>query len=113
MGRDVLLTDAACEVLRSLPGWREAVTCFSAGGARDICTNRILLGAGAGQGQAAAHPNSRSAAQLCQRGIGSGAGLYVVGKLLGHRSSRTTERYAHLSREARAEAVERAAAVLS
>jgi integrase len=37
--------------------------------------------------------------------IADGASLFLVGKLLGHASSRTTERYAHLSGDPRQEAV--------
>jgi site-specific recombinase XerD len=45
--------------------------------------------------------------------IANGTSIYTTGRLLGHKSSRTTERYAHLSAEAQREAVERAAAALS
>jgi hypothetical protein len=37
----------------------------------------------------------------------------VTAKLLGHRSSRTAERYAHLSAEAAREALDRVAGALS
>jgi integrase len=40
--------------------------------------------------------------------INSGADLYTVGKVLGHKSQQTTARYAHLSLERQREALERA-----
>ncbi len=45
--------------------------------------------------------------------IGRGTSIYTVGKLLGHKSSRTTERYAHLSAEAAREALDNVADALS
>jgi integrase len=39
--------------------------------------------------------------------IADGASLFLVGKLLGHASARTTERYAHLSSDPLSEAVDR------
>jgi integrase len=44
---------------------------------------------------------------LASDAVGAGLSLHLVGKLLGHRSSQSTARYAHLSDEAQAEAAER------
>ena len=41
--------------------------------------------------------------------VASGTSLHVIGKLLGHRDPKTSARYAHLSREAAMEAVDRVA----
>jgi site-specific recombinase XerD len=40
-------------------------------------------------------------------GIRQGVSLYATGKLLGHRQATTTQRYAHLERDATREALER------
>ena len=45
--------------------------------------------------------------------ITTGTSLYVTGKMLGHRSSKTTERYAHLTQEAVRSATDKAAEALS
>jgi integrase len=42
-------------------------------------------------------------------GAASGDSLYVIGKLLGHSQSRTTQRYAHLAEDPLRDAAERIA----
>ena len=42
---------------------------------------------------------------LASFAVADGASLFLVGKLLGHASARTSERYAHLSRDPLQEAV--------
>jgi len=114
VGRDVDLSDAAVAILQSLPRLTRGGWIFP-GGRRD--GHLVDLEYFWDQALAKAklrhirvHDLRHSYASTC---IGAGVGIYAVGQLLGHRSSRTTERYAHLSREARREALQRAAAVLS
>jgi len=113
-GRDVLLSDAAVAILKSLPRLVRGGWVFP-GGRRDghlvdleYFWNQAL--AKAKLRRIRLHDLRHSFASAA---IGSGVALYTVGKLLGHKSSRTTERYAHLSAEAQREALDRAAAVLS
>jgi len=113
-GRDVLLTDAAVEVLRSLPRLARGGWCFP-GGRRDghlvdleyFWTHALKR---AGVRRVRIHDLRHSFASVV---IGKGVSIYVTGKLLGHKSSRTSERYAHLSAEAAREAVEKAGEALS
>jgi integrase len=114
VGRDVLLSDAAVDILRFLPRLARGGFVFP-GGRREghlkdleffweQALERAKLR------RVRIHDLRHSYASAA---ISDGVSLYTVGKLLGHKSSKTTERYAHLSREAQREAVERAAAVLS
>jgi integrase len=114
VGRDVLLSDAAVAILRSLPRLARGGWVFP-GGVRD----RHLRKLESFWGPALARARLRHVRihdlrhSYASAAISDGVSLYAVGKLLGHKSSNMTERYAHLSREAQREAVERAAAVLS
>jgi integrase len=114
VGRDVLLSGAAVDILRSLPRLARGGFVFP-GGRREghlkdleffweQALERAKLR------RVRIHDLRHSYASAA---ISDGVSLYTVGKLLGHKSSKTTERYAHLSREAQREAVQRAAAVLS
>jgi integrase len=114
VGRDVLLSDAAVEILRALPRLARGEWVFP-GGRRD--GHLVDLEYFWAQALAAAklrrirvHDLRHSYASTA---VGSGASLSVVGKLLGHRSSRSVERYSHLSTEAAREALDRVAVALA
>jgi integrase len=113
-GRDVLLTDTAVDILRSLPrlargGWvflgqrREGhlvdleyfwTTALDRAGIK-----RIRL-----------HDLRHSYASAA---IAHGISLFTVGKLLGHRDLKSTARYSHLSAEAQREASDLVGGVLA
>lgn len=112
-GRDVILSDAAVDVLRSLPrlargghvffgrrrqGHLVDLEYFWAQGLKRAKLKRIRI-----------HDLRHSHASLL---IANGTSLYVAGKLLGHRSSRTTERYSHLAQETLRAEIDKAAEAL-
>jgi len=114
-GRDVLLSDGAVEVLKSIPRLARGGWVFfgrsRTGHLWDVNLDlwrRALKRAGLRYVRI--HDLRHSFASAA---IGSGTSLFVTGKLLGHRQSRTTERYAHLAREAEREAVHRVANLLA
>jgi integrase len=113
-GRDVLLTHAAIDVLRSLPKMARGGWVFF--GRR---RQGHLVDLERYWGEALDRADLRRIRihdlrhSFAATAIGKGTSLYVTGKLLGHRSSRTTERYAHLSAEAEREALDRVAGALS
>jgi integrase len=113
-GRTVLLTDAACDVLRSLPRLARGGWCFLGrrrdGHLIDIEYHFVQALERAGLRRIRIHDLRHSFASVA---IGRGKSLHTVGKLLGHKSSRTTERYAHLSAEAAREALDSIADALS
>src|SRR5262245_46876666 len=113
-GRDVMLSDTAVEIFRSLPRLARGRWVFP-GGRRDghlvdleYFWKQAI--AKAGIKRVRLHDLRHSFASAA---IGAGVGLYPLGKLLGHRSSRTTERYSHLAAEAQRTALDKAAAVLA
>ena len=114
VGRDVLLSDAAVDLLRSLPRLARGGWVFPGGTRNGHLVDLEFFWSQALQRaklrRVRIHDLRHSYASTA---ITNGTSIYVVGKLLGHRSSRTSERYAHLSREAHREAVDRAAAALS
>lgn len=109
-GRDVLLSDMACDVLRSLPrlarggfvffgrrrdGHLTYLDDFWAEALQRAKLRRVRI-----------HDLRHSYAASH---VAAGTSLHVIGKLLGHRDPKTSARYAHLSREAAMEAVDRVA----
>jgi integrase len=114
VGRDVLLSDAAVDILRALPRLARGGGVFP-GGRRDghqVDLEFFWAQAleRAGLRRIRIHDLRHSYASTA---VANGTSIYTVGKLLGHKSSRTSERYAHLSAEAAREAVDKAAASLS
>jgi integrase len=113
VGRDVLLSHAAVEILRSLPRLARGGWVFPGGRReghlKDLERFWPLALERAGLRRIRIHDLRHSYASTA---IANGTSIYTTGRLLGHKSSRTTERYAHLSAEAQREAVERAAASL-
>ena len=113
-GRDVVLSDVAVEVLRGLPrlarggfvffgrrrqGHLVDLEYFWAQGLKRARLKRVRI-----------HDLRHSHASLL---IANGTSLYVTGKMLGHKSSKTTERYGHLAQEAVRAAIDKAAEALS
>ena len=91
-------------------GWRAAATCFSAGAAKATWSTLSISGT-----QALARAKLRHVRihdlrhSYAASHVAAGTSLHVIGKLLGHRDPKTSARYAHLSREAAMEAVDRVA----
>ena len=105
VGRDVLLTDAAVQLLRSLPRLAHTNWVFF-GRQRDshiIDLERYWSASleRAGIKRVRMHDLRHSYASAA---IAGGISLFTVGKLLGHRDLKSTARYSHLSQEAQREA---------
>jgi integrase len=99
--RTIHLSDAAIEVLRTLPRVGKYVI---AGAKKDepfknLTRSWILTRAFAGLDDVRLHDLRHSYASLA---AGRGVSLQMIGKLLGHRVPATTQRYAHLTRDAAA-----------
>lgn len=114
VGRDVLLSDKAVEVLRSLPRIARGRWVFF-GRHRDAPLVQLAYSwkealKRAGIKRIRIHDLRHSFASAA---IGRGTSLFTTGRLLGHRSGRSTERYSHLSAEAAREALDRVADALS
>jgi integrase len=114
VGRDVYLSDAAVGILRSLPRLARGGWVFP-GGRRDghLIDLEYFFATALARAKLRRIRIHDLRHSFASAAIGSGVALYSVGKLLGHRSSKTTERYAHLSAEAQREALQRAALVLA
>ena len=97
--RTIHLSDAAIEVLKAIPH----VGRFVVAGARpdepykNLSRAWIVARAYAGLGDVRLHDLRHSYASLA---AGRGVSLQMIGKLLGHRVVATTQRYAHLARDA-------------
>jgi integrase len=111
-GREVLLSPAAVAALTALPvtSSKYLFPSRSAGGhvvnltwhARDMFKR-------AGVKPVRIHDLRHSFASAA---VGNGVPLYTVGALLGHRNASTTQRYAHLSRDHKREALDRVTAAI-
>jgi integrase len=114
VGRDVLLSNAACDVLRALPRLARGGWVFPGGRREGHLVDLEYFWASAlaraGLRRIRIQDLRHSFASLS---IKNGVSLYTTGKVLGHKSSRTTERYAHLEPGAHREAVEKAAEALA
>ena len=114
VGRTVLLSDTACEILRGLPRLAHGGYVFfgkrSQKPLADLRDFWTLALERAKLRHIRVHDLRHSFASAA---IGSGVSLHVVGKLLGHRDGKATARYAHISRSTEQEAVARVAGVLS
>jgi integrase len=112
-GREVLLSPAAVEALQSLPVTSSPF--LFASHAR--CGHMVSLDGHAADAFARAglkpvriHDLRHSFASAA---VGKGVPLYTVGALLGHRNAATTQRYSHLSREHKREALDLVAAAIN
>jgi integrase len=97
--KTIYLSDAAIEVLRNVP---RAGPYVIAGGRRGRPYMHLTRAWGiarrrAGLDDVRLHDLRHSYASLA---LGRGVPLAVIGKLLGHRNPATTQRYAHLARDA-------------
>jgi integrase len=99
--RTIHLSDAAIEVLKTLP----RISSFVIAGAKpdealqNLRRAWIVARAYAGLDDVRLHDLRHSYASLA---AGKGVSLQMIGKLLGHKVAATTERYAHLARDAAA-----------
>jgi integrase len=97
--RTIHLSDAAIEVLKTTP----RISRFVIAGAKpdepykNLSRAWIVARAYAGLGDVRLHDLRHSYASLA---AGRGVSLHMIGKLLGHKVPATTQRYAHLARDA-------------
>jgi integrase len=114
VGRDVVLSETACEVLRSLPRLARGGYMFfgrrRAGHLIDLERFWEQALAAAKLRHVRIHDLRHSYAAMH---VAAGTDLFVIGKLLGHRDPKTSARYAHLAKEVAQSAVDRAAGMLS
>jgi integrase len=112
-GRDVLLPPAAIAVLIELPRTTSPYVFPSrskSGHITSVARAWTMAVERAGVKRARLHDLRHSFASTA---IAEGVSLYVVGKLLGHRQAATSQRYAHLERDAAREALDKVAGALS
>jgi integrase len=97
--RTIHLSDAAIEVLRTLPHVGSYVVAGRKYGQSYKSLSRAwhIARKYADLDDVRLHDLRHSFASLA---AGQGLSLYTIGKLLGHKNPRTTQRYAHLSRDA-------------
>ena len=98
--KTIHLSDAAIEVLKERPRASAPMSLRVEGAVSHIHTFRApgsLRGNTAGLDDVRLHDLRHSYASLA---LGRGVSLAVIGKLLGHRNPATTQRYAHLARDA-------------
>ena len=109
-GRDVLLSDAACEVLRGLPRLARGGFVFFGKRRQGHLVDLEYFWEQALERAKLRHIRIHDLRHsYAASHVASGTSLHVIGKLLGHRDPKTSARYAHLSREAAMEAVDRVA----
>jgi integrase len=97
MPRTVHLSDAAVEVLRNAPRVSEFIVAGRRGGYRSLTNAWIRARKYAGLDDVRLHDLRHSYASLA---AARGVSLQMIGKLLGHRDLKATQRYAHLARDA-------------
>jgi integrase len=99
--RTIHLSDAALEVLRSIPRTGPFVIAGAKHGEpfKNLSRSWIVARQYVGLGDVRLHDLRHSFASLA---AGRGVSLQMIGKLLGHRVPATTQRYAHLARDAAA-----------
>jgi integrase len=97
--RTIQLSDSAIEVLRSTPHVGPYVVAGQRHGVPYKSLTRAWAGARkyAGLNDVRLHDLRHSYASLA---AGRGLSLYTIGKLLGHKDAKSTQRYAHLARDA-------------
>lgn len=97
--RTIHLSDAALEVLKTLPRIGPYVIAGAKEGEpyKNLSRAWIIARAYAGLSDVRLHDLRHSYASLA---AGRGVSLQMIGKLLGHKAPATTQRYAHLARDA-------------
>ena len=110
-GREVELSDAAIAILESLPRYNQWV--FPSDSERGhLTTVQKAWPEVIERARVARHQLHDLRHSYASAAIGGGVSLYVVGQLLGHRQATTTQRYAHLERDAKREAARKVAGAL-
>jgi len=94
--RTIHLSDAAIEVLRTIPHVGEFIIAGRRGSYKNLSRAWTFVRKYAGLDDVRLHDLRHSYASLA---AGRGVPLHTIGKLLGHRDSTTTQRYAHLARD--------------
>ena len=99
--RTIPLSDAALEVLRSIPHVGPYIIVGAVPGEprKNLSRAWIIARSYAGLDDVRLHDLRHSYASLA---AGRGVSLQMIGKLLGHRSPQATARYSHLARDAAA-----------
>jgi integrase len=97
--RTIHLSDAALEVLKTLPRIGPYIIAGAKPGEsfKNLSRSWIVARVYAGLGDVRLHDLRHSYASLA---AGRGVSLQMIGKLLGHKVAATTQRYAHLARDA-------------
>jgi integrase len=97
--RTIHLSDAAIEVLKTVPRIGRYVIAGAKSDApyKNLSRAWIVARAYVGLGDVRLHDLRHSYASLA---AGRGVSLQMIGKLLGHKVAATTQRYAHLARDA-------------
>jgi integrase len=97
--RTIHLSDAALEVLKTLPRVEPYIIAGAKPGEsfKNLSRSWIVARAYAGLDDVRLHDLRHSYASLA---AGRGVSLQMIGKLLGHKVQATTQRYAHLARDA-------------
>jgi integrase len=97
--RTIHLSDAALEVLRTIPRSSPYVIAGAKHGEpfKNLSRSWIVARSYAGLDDVRLHDLRHSFASLA---AGRGISLQMIGKLLGHKAPATTQRYAHLARDA-------------
>ena len=113
-GRDVLLSAAACEVLRGLPRLaRGGFVFFRARRRGHLVDLEYFWKQALGRAKLRHVRIHDLRHSFAAAHVAGGTSLHVIGRLLGHRDPKTSARYAHLSREAAQAAVDRVAGALA
>jgi integrase len=109
--RTIHLSEAALEVLRSLPHFGSYVVAgrYKNEPHQNLSRAWIVARAYGGLDDVRLHDLRHSFASLA---AGRGVSLYVIGKLLGHKVPATTQRYAHLARDVVADVNDQLGAVM-
>ncbi len=110
--RTIHLSDAALEVLRTIPRREPYIIAGAIDGApfKNLSRSWIIAREFAGLRDVRLHDLRHSYASLA---AGRGVSLQMIGKLLGHRVPATTQRYAHLARDAAAAVNDQLGAVMA
>jgi integrase len=97
--RTIHLSDAALEVLKTLPRREPYIIAGAVDGEpfKNLSRSWIVARAKRGLDDVRLHDLRHSYASLA---AGRGVSLQMIGKLLGHKVPATTQRYAHLARDA-------------
>lgn len=112
-GREVLLSDAAIAVLKSLPRLNSSNWVFPSDSARGHLTTLQKPWADVVERASVIRYRRHDLRHsFASTAIANGVSLYVAGQLLGHRQATTTQRYAHLEQDAARAALDKVAGAI-